>query len=178
MLEISSANTLGNPACYILIGPPACGKSTYRANLIQQIENPVIVSGDDLIEEECARTGLTYAEVFPKVDFKEQKRALRAIFDRAIRDGNTIIIDRTNMTIKGRRSFLSSLPAHYKKIAVVFEYDRDPLLERLYARGRDTGKTIPTKVVDDMIASFQYPADGEFDQVIVINTFRDGQAGL
>lgn len=163
--------------CFVLIGPPASGKSTWRAKQLAATPfiggdvkpvNPVIVSGDDLIDAEAERLGITYAEAFRLVDFKEQKRVLRETFMEAVTAGRDIIIDRTNLTIKGRRSFLASLPKTYQKVAVLFAVPQDELFERLEKRGRETGKTIPRAVVEDMIASYQPPAHGEFDHTILV----------
>ena len=131
----------------------------------------VVISGDDLIEEECARTGKTYSEVFADHDFKEQKRILRERFLTAIADKRNIIVDRTNLTVKGRRSFLASVPKTYQKIAVNFIYDEETLFERLDKRGNDTGKVIPHQVVRDMIASYQPPTEEEFDKIVLCPAF-------
>ena len=159
--------------CFMLIGPPASGKSTWRARALagpftdhNSPFDPVIISGDDLIEEECIAKGLTYAEVFPMYDFKEQKRVLRERFTQAISEGRDIVIDRTNLTVKGRRSFLASLPRSYERIAVVFSVPESVLFERLEKRGIETGKIIPAKVVEDMIATYQPPTSAEFDRII------------
>ena len=160
--------------CFVLIGPPASGKSTWRAknlstNLITN-DTPethaVVISGDDLIEAEMALTGDSYPVVFARHDFKEQKRILRNQFTQAVEEGRDIVIDRTNLTVKGRRSFLASLPRTYERVAVLFDVPLPTLFERLERRGIETGKVIPVKVVEDMIASYQPPAPGEFDRII------------
>lgn len=154
--------------CYVLIGPPACGKSTFRVELLSHYTDigPVILSGDDLIEEECLALGLTYAQAFVKHDFKAQKKILRAKFQQAITDGRDIIIDRTNLTRKSRRSFLDSLPKYYEKIGVVFSTSEVDIFARLEKRGLDTGKIIPVDVVKEMIKSYQAPEMGEFHRII------------
>jgi predicted kinase len=160
--------------CFVLIGPPASGKSTWRAKNLNSMfltnDTPepcsVVISGDDLIEAEMAVTGDSYPVVFARHDFKEQKRVLRNRFTQAIEEGRDIVIDRTNLTVKGRRSFLASLPQTYEKVAVLFDLPETVLFERLERRGLETGKVIPRKVVEDMIASYQPPAPGEFDRII------------
>jgi predicted kinase len=147
----------------MLIGPPASGKSTWRA---RDTTNAIVISGDDMIEEECRRTGLTYAEVFPTVCFKTQKRALHEHFQDAIFNHRNIIIDRTNLTIKSRRSFLASLPRSYERIAIVFTVTPSVLFERLERRGQETGKIIPREVVEDMMARLQPPTRDEFDTIV------------
>ncbi len=160
--------------CFVLIGPPASGKSTWRAKnlaatfITNDTPEPhaVVISGDDLIEAEMAVTGDSYPVVFARHDFKEQKRILRNQFTQAVEEGRDIVIDRTNLTAKGRRSFLASLPRTYERVAVLFDVPETVLFERLERRGIETGKVIPRKVVEDMIASYQPPAPGEFDRII------------
>lgn len=163
-----------NPVCMMLIGPPACGKSTYRAEMLDLLVDPVVISGDDLIEAEAVRLGKTYSEVFPDVDFKEQKKVLRTAFDGAVKRGADIVIDRTNMSAKARRSFLATLPKNYTKVAVVFEYEPEALFARIIRRGEETGKNIPRQVVEEMIAQYQAPTMDEFHRIEKFNSFRGG----
>ncbi len=163
-----------NPVCMVLIGPPACGKSTYRATMLDSLIDPVIISGDDLIEAEAARLGKTYSEVFPDVDFKVQKKILRAAFDDAVKRGADIVIDRTNMSAKARRSFLATLPKNYHKVAIVFEYEPEALFTRIARRGAETGKNIPPQVVEEMIAQYQAPTMDEFHRIYNFNSFVAG----
>lgn len=159
-----------NPTCHFLIGPPASGKSTFRAQFIAarpEGSNPlVVISSDDLIDEFALENGLTYSQAFHEVDMKAIDRTVRERFAQAIRAGHDIMIDRTNMTSKSRNKLLSQLTSDYKRIAVIFEVPRDVLDARLAARAESTGKSIPAFVVDRMIASYHEPVAGEFHEVI------------
>lgn len=156
-----------SPTCYILIGPPASGKSTYREELLTQNPDLVIISSDDLIEDFARENQMTYSEAFHQVDMKAVDRMVRERFLRAISEGRDVLVDRTNMTVKSRNRFLSQLPKHYTRVGVVFEVPRDVLDARIAARAAATGKNIPASVVDHMISTYQEPTASEFSTVIV-----------
>ena len=158
------------PRCLVLIGPPASGKSTYRARIVETLNQPVIISGDDLIEEQARALGKTYSEVWPGHD--TNNAVLRARFEDAIARRVDIIIDMTNLSIKARRKYLSGLPKFYHRVGVVFEYIPEALFERIERRGAETGKTIPRKSIEEMLARYQPPAEGEFHTVERVNSFR------
>lgn len=147
-----------------LIGPPGSGKSTYRNNI-----NAVAISSDDFIDAVALEQGKTYNEVFETVDIKEIEKIMRDKMIAAIKDGNDIIIDRTNMSRKSRNKFMCHVPKNYTKIAVVFEIERSLLDQRLQEREINTGKSIPDFVVDAMIRNFELPSYDDFDEIIFIN---------
>lgn len=157
------------PLCYVLIGPPGSGKSTYREQLLlNSPTTPIIISSDDEIEAYALENGLTYSEAFPLVDRKSIEKSVRARLIAATMKNCDVVIDRTNMSFKSRNKLLSQLPKHYRRIGVVFTVDRDVLNERLQARGETTGKWIGAEIVDNMIASYQEPVAGEFHEIIQI----------
>lgn len=152
----------------ILIGLPGCGKSTYRAKLLAQEPDWVVVSTDDLIDAYAAERGLTYTEAFDKVNQKDLKRQFNAQLKAALADGKRVMVDRTNMTVKGRKALLDLAPAGTLKTAVVwsltdFEHDR-----RLQGRAIATGKIIPAYVVRNMARSYVAPTSEEFDRITYI----------
>lgn len=151
--------------CYILIGPPASGKSTWRS---QQQGDFVIISGDDIVDEIALKEGKTYGEVWPTIDHDAVNRTLHEKVKMAISEKKDLIVDRTNMTPKSRRMFTSSLPKSYEKIGVIFTVPEDILFNRLHKRAAETGKTIPEFVVKDMIARYIPPEEGEFSAIIQV----------
>ena len=155
---------------YFLIGCPASGKSTWRAAYLSHAQNPtVVISSDDALDQLAADQGKTYSEVFKGADHKQIERDLVAKVQNAVKNGEDLIIDRTNMNVKSRSKWLSLIPKTYKKKAVVFQVDRKELQDRLDKRAKETGKHIPTNVVDSMLASFQMPTHHEFDDIEVIS---------
>ena len=154
---------------YILVGPPAAGKSTWVEKEFQG--ECFVVSSDKFIEEIAAEKNQTYNEVFHYAKLAEAM--MWQEFDKAIEIGhNPIVADRTNMSVKSRRKFFERLrnfhKGHgYKLHAVVFPKPEDAEHERrLNSR---PGKTIPREVINGMLASFQMPTEAEgFESVTII----------
>ena len=155
------------PEFIMMVGVPGSGKSTYIKNL--KATNPekdyVVLSTDDIISAWGAERGLNYTQAFQKFEFKNAQSIFNANFRKAIKERRNIIVDRTNLTKKGRAKLLSNLPADYKTKAVVFEIDPEELQRRLTTRAKETGKFIPDKVMSDMIASYVPPSKEEFDAI-------------
>ena len=154
---------------YILVGPPASGKTTWIQKAFQG--EVFTVSTDDIIQEIADDDDLTYDEAFTKY-IKAAERIMWEDFDHFVAgEYEPIVVDRTNMSVKSRRKFFERLrnfhKGHgYKIHAVVFpkpegeEYER-----RLNSR---PGKTIPEAVINGMLAAFQMPTTEEgFDTVSV-----------
>jgi len=155
---------------YILIGPPNCGKTTWRINNLNI--NDAILSNDDIILELSTNSN-NYNLSFKEVNFKNVNKLFNEKFLEAIKNNKNIIIDKTNMTIKSRKKLLSKIPKHYKKIAVLFEWDRTVLLERNINRNKTENKYIPINVIDNFIENFQSISDDEiYDEIININSFN------
>jgi len=154
------------PECQILVGCPCSGKSTYREKFLKDNQDYVIVSSDDIIDNLCAKDGITYSQGFKKhIDYatKESKR----IFNNAIENKQNIIIDQTNMSVKSRKSKLDALSKDYVKTAVIFIVQNDVLYDRLEKRAKETGKNIPKDVIISMLNNYEKPSKEEgFDNIV------------
>lgn len=150
------------PKITFLIGPPCSGKSTWIKN---NDTTSVVVSTDDLISWYASKVGKTYDHVFASGLFN----SFNKIFIQMIKDYSSenkdIIVDRTNLTTKGRAKILSLVPENYEKHAVVFNTPLKVLLERNKIRAQETGKTIPEFVIKNMSNSRQDPTTEEFDVI-------------
>ncbi len=152
------------------VGLPGSGKSTWiKAYLAATARETIVVSSDDLIEERAAALGKTYTEMYPSIDMKELESVMAGRIRVAAATGQDIIVDRTNLRMKGRRRWLGQVPRHYVKFANVFEIELPVLHQRLFARSVATGKTIPKNVVQDMLDSYQEPTTEEFDLIEFAN---------
>lgn len=144
------------PRCYQMVGVPGSGKSTWIAQQ-DWARDCVIVSTDDLVEQEARRQGRTYSEVF--ADF--MPTAVQLMADAVIvarEKGMDIIWDQTSTTVKTRARKFNMLP-DYEHIAVVFKTpEHKELVRRLFSR---PGKEIPEHVIASMIASFEMPDEQE-----------------
>jgi predicted kinase len=163
-----------HPNCWVLIGLPASGKTTWRRAQIERRarldRSLTVISTDDLIEQIAGAIGVTYSDAFRMIEHQ----ALLAHVKRQFRDAadrrDDLIIDRTNLYPTSRATWLGRL-AGYRKIAVVFEVSEAEHTERLAMAGWN-GKVIPPAVLDDMRSKFVRPMKDEgFDMVW---TYRDG----
>lgn len=153
---------------YILVGPPAAGKSTWVEKEFQG--ECFVVSSDKIIEEIAAEKNQTYDEVFYYA--KAAEAMMWQEFDKAVETKHDpIVVDRTNMSVKSRRRFFERLRNFHKGHgymlhAVVFPKPEDEEHQRrLNSR---PGKTIPPAVVESMLASFQMPTIEEGFSTITI----------
>lgn len=159
-------NNWTKPTVVMMIGLPGSGKSTW---IKQNLPGIKVLSTDDLIEKYAADKGKTYSEVFAKAaplasaKFDQQLKA-------AAKNGETVIIDQTNMGRKSRMSKIAPFKNHYK-VAIMVSADPIELKLRLKHRAEMTGKHIPEKVVDQMARSYQtITKDEGWDEIHFINT--------
>ena len=64
-----------------------------------------------------------------------------------------------------RNLTLSLVPEKYIKNAVVFEVSEIELLRRLEKREKETGIHIKRDVINNMLALYEPPREGEFDNI-------------
>jgi predicted kinase len=142
--------------CYQLIGVPGAGKSTWIKNQ-DWIEDCVVVSTDDFVEDYAKEVGSTYSDVFD--DY--MPTAVKLMADKVVRAreaGKDIIWDQTSVSVKSRLRKFSML-RDYEHIAVVFSTpDKEELQRRLDSR---PGKHIPKNVITSMIDNFEMPTEEE-----------------
>jgi predicted kinase len=157
---------------YMLVGLPGTGKSRWCKEQIEaywHVCNPVVLSSDDLIEEEAKRLGLTYSDVFrDHISLAERQVLLKAT--EAFKNNQHVIWDQTNLSKAARAKKLKMVPAHYHKICYVFETpDEETHRERLDGR---PGKTIPPAIVNHMKQRYEQPMLAEgFQNVVLVRTF-------
>lgn len=147
--------------CFMLIGVPGSGKSTW---ISQQdwAKDCVIISTDNHVERFAADRGSTYNEVFKEY----MPRAVELMAQDVIaarKLGKNIIWDQTSTTRASRARKFRMLP-DYEHIAVVFPTPApEELMRRLSNR---PGKDIPQHVVNGMIKNFEMPTEDEgFDEI-------------
>ena len=141
---------------YVLVGVPGSGKSTWVADQLWA-KDCVYSSSDQLIEEEAARQGKTYNDIFKGY----VNTAVFLMLDQAqaARDaGRDIIWDQTSVSVKSPRKKISVLP-DYEHIAVVFKTPEESELRRRLASR--PGKDIPWEIVSSMIKNFEMPTEEE-----------------
>lgn len=148
--------------CYILIGVPASGKSTWIESRLDKFN---VLSSDNVIETVAHQFGFTYSEVFNEL-IKFSTKVFESDILKNIEIGADVAIDRTNLSPKVRKRFIDQFKkAGYEVTAVFFEtpgvveWDR-----RLRSR---QGKFIPQDVLNSMANNLTYPSlDEGFDKII------------
>lgn len=149
----------------MLIGLPGSGKSTFIKNLLSKAkmgEAWRVLSTDDILEEWGKERGMSYNEAFQKINFKSVKNEMFRRFKEALENGENIIFDQTNMSVKSRAEKLKELPEDYAREAVVFSLTDAELNRRLKKREAETGKVIPPFVIANMAKSYEAPSKDEF----------------
>lgn len=145
----------GAPKATFLIGLPCSGKSTYY-NDNKHLGK--LISRDDILLD-LAET-MDYNEAWNKVDQKEVDKLFREKLQLTMKEKEDIVIDRTNLTYKGRMKFVNQLRQnryniHYKVFLIPYE----TLMRR---NGDREDKTISWGVYLQMSKSFSMPYDNEY----------------
>jgi predicted kinase len=148
----------------MLVGVPGSGKSTWLENNYFGgiAEGYEIVSTDDIIQHISDSYGMTYDEAFPDL-IKFAEKAVWKQLEIASKFKNSVVIDRTNLTVSSRRKFLRYLEG-YEFEAIVFPTpDKQEWERRLSSR---PGKTIPKRVLESMRNNTEAPTLEEGFEVI------------
>jgi predicted kinase len=144
--------------CYILIGVPGSGKSTWIHQQNFDWSNTVVASTDDYVDAEALRQEKTYSEIFKDTMPDAVAYMAKTVIDAVCADKD-IIWDQTSVTVPSRAKKFRMLPSSYDVIAVVFKTpDEAELARRLASR---PGKVIPKYVMESMRANWQVPTKAE-----------------
>lgn len=148
---------------YILIGCPGSGKSTWGKNVVEVNPSIIRLCPDDF----RARFGTGEADQsVSHMAFGATKRGM----DEALKAGKSVLIDATNMYRKTRKDFIDIAKKYNAKtIAVVFEVSKQTAIERNQKRGMEGGRNVPENIIDNMLAKYQRPTTGEFDEIKFIS---------
>ena len=153
------------PDLYVMIGIPASGKSAFTVDFAKRGYN--ILSSDEIRER-------IFGEGFP-ADEKERNRLKSAVFNlirkeaRAmLKDGESVVIDATNLNRKKRiklLSYFNEVPCHKK--AMLFITSPEVCKER--NKMRPIGKRVPSEYMDRLMRGFEVPVLGEgWDEIIPV----------
>jgi len=145
----------------ILIGPICTGKTTY----INQQSFDYAVSSDNIVDQVCQESGISYDDFF-NLDFNHQlRRNQRNKFNESIRVSKSyknIVWDLTNLTRNERaRAMKNYKGATFEAVEFKFKGNESKILEISKERGMLTGKVIPDEVVKNMFNKFEHASKSE-----------------
>jgi tRNA uridine 5-carbamoylmethylation protein Kti12 len=169
IVEIASSK----PTVIVLVGLPGCGKSTFL-KLLGYRMSFVTASTDNIIEDLAKNEGITYTEMFNKINFASIKKQMDNSIHDAVKNSQHVAIDQTNMGKKKRMSLLEFFPVSWNRVCVVFDVDEKIHNQRLSDRAKNTGKVIPEFVMKNMISNYNPPTKSEgFDFIFNVNNTKD-----
>lgn len=144
-----------------LIGVAGSGKSTYRKD---HLADYTLISRDELLHE------LTQEAHYSKAWQRQREEGLEneinaqlmQRFTAAVTEKCHIVVDMTNLSRSQRQQWLAKVPTSYHKKAIVWIDDAQILYQRNQQRGH---KSLPEKVIKDMLMRFEHPLFDEFDEI-------------
>lgn len=146
----------------MLIGLPACGKSTWAHYYVKNHPHSVVLNSDAIREELYGDESI---QGDPNVIFgKMRSRALHEL-----RKGNSVVYDATNICFKDRKGILNSVNKELPEVwitGVVFATPVEVCKEWNQKRAR----SVPDFVYNKMLHRWQTPFEGEgFNSILVVN---------
>ena len=162
-------------AIVLMVGIPGSGKTTIINQIIpeyykmlsdsDQVVDLTAVSTDAIIEQHGIDNNLNYSEAFAVLDSKLVTTLFNDMLLKSSKRRENIIIDQTNVGFKSRNRkirYLQNANSCYKPIIIcVSPPSRVEVERRVQTRGVETGKHIPTSVINQMTRDFtgQCPED-------------------
>ena len=123
--------------CFLLVGLPASGKSTFSKRLAVS-KNALIISTDSIRK-------MLYKDESKQGDWKEIERVLHDSIFKSINKGQSVIVDATH-TIKEHRKILIDLSNQINWICYYLKTDKQTCIKRNLERSR----TVPKHVIESM----------------------------
>lgn len=143
------------PHAIIMVGVPCSGKSTYIKN---NYANYISISRDEQIMK-YATKNMTYTDAWNIADQTQVDIDYETLLHSTIAAKKDLVIDKTNLTYKGRKKLLNLFRnAGYQTTIVVLL--TQPFLIQQHTEKR-IEKRVPSSAFNNMVASFQLPFEDE-----------------
>lgn len=154
------AEMQNKPVMFMPVGIPGCGKSTFFK---EKFPHATVVSRDDCVMEHAP--GMTYDEAWKAVDQQHVDQLFNQRLREAIIAREDFVLDRTNLTHKGRMKFINQVSKHFYVHIFVIMLPLDVVESRNANR---EGKVIPKHVIENMMRSLELPFPNEAEAVSYI----------
>jgi predicted ABC-type ATPase len=155
--------------CYVMVGLPACGKSTRVTSMCYTDPDAFVYSTDNLIEKWSAKEGLTYNDGFSTY-IKEATQHMNENLRLALMSDMNVIWDQTNLGKKKRSKIINQLKAagyDVKCECFMPPEDANDIEEWEHRLVNRPGKTIPDFIMKNMKQSFEIPELSEgFSEIL------------
>lgn len=151
-----------------MCGLPGTGKST-SATPFREMTDWFVYSTDDYLEMIAVRQNQTYNDVFNEY-IKQATQEMDTKLEVALKNNRNVIWDQTNLNRKKRDRVLSRFPG-YHKTCWYFPLYTDQYGKWFNRLADRMGKTVPVKVIQNMILRFEMPVlDEGFHELIYKDT--------
>lgn len=140
----------------MLVGLPASGKSTFSNEMLEGRDDIVYLSSDEIREEIHGDVNVQSnpAEIFTLMADRAKQ---------ALKNGQHVIYDATNISRKKRKGLLQQLPKGIYKTVVFMSTSH----RNTYEQNQKRERNVPTEVIDRMYKSLQTPIYSEgWDNII------------
>ena len=159
---------MSDPICEILIGLPACGKTTYVYKMYKD-KHTFIYSTDDILEKIALEQNKSYDDVWAD-NFKNAQKQANEDLEKAINNKMDIVWDQTNLTKKKRSYIIERMQkSGYQIRGVHFikpEENSEHYVEWRTRLDNRPGKTIPNHILNSMYETYQEPQIEEGFEVL------------
>lgn len=154
---------------FILVGPPAVGKSTWIDKNINKT-NAYIISRDNIVDEVREEFGS-----IGKSEITEIDRRLKQQIAGAKNSKKDIVVDFPNTTIKQRNMVARDLQIHedeFEKIAIVFNFKgaEEIIVKNAQKRKEEIGKNVSLYALKHFMSQFEDISKEEgFNKIIKVD---------
>ena len=165
MKEFKSILEVNQPYVILLIGLPLSGKSTFYNKHLSNMNN-ILISRDEIILSEFGSRNYDLAyDVLGESKLIDKK--LKSELLRLSKEKRNVVIDMTNLTIKGRWNHIAKFPKHFKCAVIFDELSDGEYIKRNDIRQKKENKTISMDVINHMRESYvMVKLDEGFDYII------------